>query len=414
RSAPSANSLPLSVETDVTMFPPPDRLEPSGCARPRSASQVAARFLQSFEGADLVEALFDLVRGQLVLRHQPLIHARQIVALVGRNGVEGGAAKGAEAVVDVAHRGRLIPFVVGEDASVSKLHVASVPTIVVSKDRHPPELRRPVKRRRDRTVVTGQIAIAVQDEERLPQQRKRPLDGPARPEQSRTVEGKLDLEPEPVPVRQVRADHVPEISAADDDALEAVGAQQAELMGNERLAVHIDEGLGNVLRQRPQPGGHTTGQQRERHHRSPQLLSPGGLMIAPPPWSLRSRTGSALPAARPLARRGARGPCRPRKTSGIRPHRHRRPCRPELRWPSRARTIVPCRRYSSSPSAASCTPTARSSAWRNRRGGRLRGPPCSSDPGPSRNGGWRSSRHRMPDSSRPARAGCPQPCERIR
>src|SRR5262245_41567583 len=67
----------------------------------RSGPDIAACLRQSLERADLVEALPDLVRSQLIPPYEYLIQARQIIWFVGRHHIEGRARKDPGTVVDM-------------------------------------------------------------------------------------------------------------------------------------------------------------------------------------------------------------------------------------------------------------------------------------------------------------------------
>src|ERR1041385_3909050 len=258
--------------------------------------EVVAGLFEPFEGPDLVEPLADLPGGQLAAPEQRLVECRQVGRGFARHPVEGPPGEDAEAVVQVLHAGGPAGLVVGHEASLGKLDVARIPPVLVSEDRHE---RRPTARGEsalDGPVVARQVRVAVEHEERFSEKRKGPLDRAGGTEGSGPVEGVFDLEAEPRAIARVLPDHLSPIPGAIHHPLHAVAPEQPHLVGDERLAVHIHQGLGDRVGQRPEPRGPPSPQNRDRIER----LAHDWATTLVPSKSKRNRT-SWSPASRMAA-----------------------------------------------------------------------------------------------------------------
>src|SRR5439155_24120691 len=80
--------------------------------------------------------------------------------------------------------------------------------------------------------------------------------------------------------------------------LNPVGTQQAQLVGDKRLPIHLDQGFGDGLRQRPQP--HRQASRQNRYRQQPAAHDWATTFV--PSKSKRKRT-SCKPASRMARRR---------------------------------------------------------------------------------------------------------------
>src|SRR5207247_2423071 len=129
-------------------------------------------------------------------------------------------------------------------------------------------------------------------------QPQRPLERAGRAEEPGPIEGEIDAKTKGSAVAHLLLDHLPQVAGADHDARGAAGAEQVELMGDERLAVDVHEGFGHGRGQRLQPRGQAPRQ--DRHRVEP--LGHDWMTTLVPSKSNRNRT-SWSPAWRIAARR---------------------------------------------------------------------------------------------------------------
>ena len=113
--------------------------------------------------------------------------------------------------------------------AVAELDVAGVPLAVVAEDGHQASLARGLERVLDRAIVALEIRVAVEHEERRPEQRQRRCIAPAVPRRLRPVERIGDLQAKRRAVADRFGDLIGEMAEAEDHPaerrdLEAAGA----------------------------------------------------------------------------------------------------------------------------------------------------------------------------------------------
>jgi hypothetical protein len=88
--------------------------------------------------------------------------------------------------------------------------------------------------------------------------------GAAGAEELGAVEGVLDLDAPAGAVAVEVDDLFPEVAHAKHEVAQTRGPQQTNLVRKEWLARDLDEELGDLFRNRPEPGGHATGENCDR------------------------------------------------------------------------------------------------------------------------------------------------------
>src|SRR5271165_1376657 len=247
------------------------------------AAQEPVKLLQARVGADLVEALRDLAAGELAPREEGHLDLGEVDDPAPREGVERGPAENAQSVVDVAHGREPVPLVVGADRSVLEPDVARVVALAVLEDGHEAQFPRLDEAPADGLVVDGQVAVAVEHVERFPEQGQGLDQRAAGPEELRTVERVVDPDAPILAVAVALDDPLAEVADAEDDVREAGLPYEPQLVGEEGFPRHLDQELGQLLRDRLQAGGETAGQDGHRKLRGvhPRSADPPA---GPPAW----------------------------------------------------------------------------------------------------------------------------------
>ena len=212
-------------------------------------------------GADFVEALGHFVAGELVAGDEVHLDGGEIDDGVAGKGGERGGAEEAEAVVDVVHRGRAVFLVVADDLAAGELDVGGVVAAVVFVDGHQALAAGGEEVRGHGVVVDGEVAVAVEDVEGVAELGEGLDEGAAGAEEFGAVEAVVDFDAPFCAVAVELDDLFAEVADAEDDMGEAGGAEEAELMGEERLAGDLDEELGDFFRDRAEAGGHAAGEE---------------------------------------------------------------------------------------------------------------------------------------------------------
>ena len=208
------------------------------CSRKRHDLRNSAEIVDALHGADLVEPLGRLPRGQFAATQQILVNRGQVVGLAGRHIVEGAALESAQPVIDVAHGRRAVRLVVGQNPAAGELHVAGVPPTLrcdtrssgrACRHRRNAASGRPRSRRagrnRRRARRTRRPAAAARGEARRPCRASR---GPSNEYST--------CSPKARAVAGERLDHLAQVAHAQHHALDAVAPQQPQLVREERLA----------------------------------------------------------------------------------------------------------------------------------------------------------------------------------
>jgi hypothetical protein len=117
-----------------------------------------------------------------------------------------------------------------------------------------------------RQVYVGE-RIAIEDEERFLKERFGVLDGAGRAQWA-WFNGVMDRQPEGSAIAYRGHHVVAPVSKEEDYVCDRPAAQPFEHIRQERLAAHLDEALGPLVRNAPQPGGQPSRQNRRRprHH----------------------------------------------------------------------------------------------------------------------------------------------------
>src|SRR5206468_10212837 len=227
---------------------------------PAAAGQPGLEFGQAGVGTDLVEALPDLVSGQLLSGDQALQDLGQVKRRVGGPLVEGCGAKNAQAIIDVAHLRQAVLFVVNLNRALCEDHVAGVVAAFVLIDGHQTQLAAAFESSGDGSEVDGQVRIAVEDKEGFAEQRQGLLEGPAGAEQHRPVEGVLQFQAVGLSVAKGLAHSLAQMAQTEHDAGDALSAEQFQLVGEKRFASDWHEHFGSALRNGTQAGGQAAGE----------------------------------------------------------------------------------------------------------------------------------------------------------
>src|SRR5262249_10430954 len=155
-------------------------------------------------------------------------------------------------------------LVVGSNAAVAELDVAGVPPALVPEDGHQRRRAGGLEGGLDFAVSAFQVGVAVEDEERVSQERQRPADRAGSPPQFRAIERIGNLQAERRAVADGLLHLLSQVAQAEDDPAHPLVAQLAELVVDERPAGHLQQALGCLLRQRSQPGRQAAGQDGTR------------------------------------------------------------------------------------------------------------------------------------------------------
>src|SRR6202522_557584 len=115
-------------------------------------------------------------------------------------------------------------------------------------------------------VITGQVAIAVEHEERRSKQRQSLPKRTRGSQKLRAVEGILNVHVEAPAIPGEIADLLAPIADAKHHSSNTRLAQQPKLMGQKRLALNFDQGLGQGFRQRTKTRRKTSGQDGYGQH----------------------------------------------------------------------------------------------------------------------------------------------------
>ena len=149
----------------VTSFPPDPR--PFSSVRPG-----APRLREPCYRANLVESLRDFKSREFTSPEHFLVDQGQVARARFGYHVERSTIPDAQAIVNVLH-GRSPPcLVVGDDAAVAILDVASVPAAFVAEDGHECQLARSLESLLDGRITAVEVRIAVKDEERRAKERE--------------------------------------------------------------------------------------------------------------------------------------------------------------------------------------------------------------------------------------------------
>src|SRR5713226_9306608 len=261
----------------------------NGIARP----QIAGGVLDTGRRADLVEALVDLVRGQLALREQLLVQPLQIARHPGNQRLDRVAAQQAQTVVDVAHCGGRPPLAVGRDLAAAKLDVGRIPAALVVVDGHQAKPAVGQENIMDGRVATRQQRVAVEHEKGVVQQRQRLLQSAGGTQQGGAVIREANGQAEAPPVTNERLDLLAQVAGANHHVADAFRAQQAELVRDERLAGELDQSLWAIFSQAAEPCRLASGEQRHGNH---------DWVTTCAPWKSNRKRTSGRPASS-IARR---------------------------------------------------------------------------------------------------------------
>src|SRR5580704_9620152 len=115
-----------------------------------------------------MEPLFRLVTRQLAALQKLPVYIGEVMRAATSQFVKNMAVEHSQSVVDVAHSRRRMHLVVLHNTALVKLHIASVSVTGVMKNRHQSPLSRLREPALHCHVITGQIGIAIKNEERRP------------------------------------------------------------------------------------------------------------------------------------------------------------------------------------------------------------------------------------------------------
>src|SRR5262245_63842695 len=99
-----------------------------------------------------------------------LIQRSQIILLVIRNVLKGSSLKYPQPIIEVVHPECLVLLIVGQDLPINKFDIASIPTTLVSEDRHKCQSTAHLNLVLNCAIITRQVGIAIQHKENLAQQ----------------------------------------------------------------------------------------------------------------------------------------------------------------------------------------------------------------------------------------------------
>src|SRR5579863_1739178 len=159
-------------------------------------------------------------------------------------------------------------LVVLEDFSPDEFNIACIPTPFILKNCHEGQLLTPPEFSFHTHKITGQVGIAVEDEESLSEERPCFSNGSGGAQESRSIECVLNLEPEEPAIPDRFPNHLALMTYAKDHTLDSLCSQQAKLVNHESLSIHWNQSLGHVARDRAHPSPQTTRDYRHRQHRN--------------------------------------------------------------------------------------------------------------------------------------------------
>src|SRR6516164_7753716 len=159
---------------------PGRRLRSRYCHRPEAGRQlllmlrnINLSLRQSRTRADLIETMSSFVSDKLSTRRQGAVNVRQIEGLMLSVSEKRRGSQNAQPIVDMMHVWPCAGLAVGQDGPCFKHDVALVPATFVAKDRQQPFFATGDEMLRYRGIGNVEIAIPVDDVERVAEMRQR-------------------------------------------------------------------------------------------------------------------------------------------------------------------------------------------------------------------------------------------------
>ena len=218
------------------------------------------------ERADFIEALVDLIAGELAIGEELLIERGQVKGCVRWNPIKCGGAEDAQAVVDVVHVGKFGFLVVGEDFGAIEDDVRGIKLAEVFVDGHESGFAGGDEVLLHSEVINGEIGIPIEGEKAAA---KRGDGGDGTLERAGgalefgAIENVIHMKAEGGTVAHDGLDHLAQVADAENDVAYAAGVEQTELVGDKRLAIDFKQDFGDLFRQRAQARGQSAGEDRD-------------------------------------------------------------------------------------------------------------------------------------------------------